>query len=217
MGKWRGGAALFLHACTAAEDPASDYVTARPLRTDIDSDAARMQTRAWLRECKEHKCCSALHQGSILPTRVNEVSPPGRQYARVLESKNLRGIYATLSYCWGKEAFLTLTNSNYVKLAQGLDEETLPPTVRAVIATTRTLSIPYLWVDALCIIQDSEEDKVREIAQMEEIYASSALTIVATTAESASKGFLYPRGTPGDSSYYPCPDPTQRLWQHVYQ
>lgn len=193
MGKWRGGASLFLQACTAAEDPASDFVTARPLRTDIDSDAARMQIRAWLRECKEHKSCSTLHQETILPTRVIEVSPPGRQYARVLESKNLRGYYATLSYCWGREVFLTLTNSNYAQLAQGLDKETLPSTIRDAIATTRTLSIPYLWVDALCIIQDSEEDKAREIARMKGIYASSALMIVAAAAESAFRGFLYPR------------------------
>ncbi|KAE8315424.1 HET-domain-containing protein [Aspergillus transmontanensis] len=153
-GKWRG-----------ADDPASDYVTARPLRTDINSGAARMQIRTWLRECKGH--------------RVIEVNPPGRQYARVLESNNL--------------PFLTLNTSNYVQLAQYLDEETLPSTVRDAIAITHTLSIPYLWVDALCIIQDSEEDKAREITRMKDIYASSTLTIVAAAAESASKGFLYPR------------------------
>ncbi|GIJ83162.1 hypothetical protein Asppvi_001681 [Aspergillus pseudoviridinutans] len=193
MGKWRGGAALFLHALTTAEDPASDYVTARPLRTDTNSEAARLQIGAWLRECKEHKCCSALHEDSILPTRVIEVSPLGRRYARVVESKNLRGLYATLSYCWGQDDFPTLTNSNYAQLTEGLDEETLPPTIRDALATTRTSSIPYLWIDALCIIQDSEMDKAKEMARMKEIYASSTLTIVAAAAESVYKGFLYPR------------------------
>ncbi|GFF87147.1 hypothetical protein IFM53868_05052 [Aspergillus udagawae] len=193
MGKWRGGAALFLHALTTAEDPASGYVTARPPRTDTNSEAAKMQIGAWLRECKEHKRCSALHEDSILPTRVIEVSPLGRRYARVVETKNLRGLYATLSYCWGNADFPTLTSSNYAQLTEGLDEETLPPTIRDAIATTRASSIPYLWIDALCIIQDSEMDKAKEIARMKEIYASSALTIVAAAAESVSKGFLYPR------------------------
>ncbi|PLB42132.1 HET domain-containing protein [Aspergillus candidus] len=170
LGKWKG-----------AQDPASDYVTARPLRTDINSDEAKVQIREWLRDCKEHTCCRTLHKNPSLPTRVIEVSPPGRQYARVLESKNLRGLYATLSYCWGKESFLRL------------DEETLPPTIRDALATARTLSIPYLWVDALCIIQDSEEDKAKETARMKEVYASSVLTIVAASAENVSAGFLYPR------------------------
>ncbi|BDD61134.1 hypothetical protein MAP00_006205 [Monascus purpureus] len=152
-----------------------------------------MQIRAWLRECKEHKCCSALHEDSILPTRVIEVSPLGRRYARVVESKNLRGLYATLSYCWGQDDFPTLTKANYAQFTEGLDEETLPPTIRDALATTRTSSIPYLWIDALCIIQDSEMDKAREMARMKEIYASSILTIVAAAAESVSKGFLYPR------------------------
>ncbi|PGH01354.1 hypothetical protein GX51_05286 [Blastomyces parvus] len=192
-GKWGGGYSLFLHAFTTAQDPASVAVTARPLRTDTNSDAARDQIRKWLRDCKEHTCCRTSHDDSILPTRVIEVSPPGKQYARILESKSLSGRYATLSYCWGKEGFPNLTRSNYMKLTEELDEETLPPTIRDALATTRTLSIPYLWVDALCIIQDSEEDKAKEISQMKEVYASSALTIVAASAEGVSAGFLHPR------------------------
>ncbi|PWY82694.1 HET-domain-containing protein [Aspergillus eucalypticola CBS 122712] len=154
MEKWRG-----------AQDPASDYVTARRLRTDTD-------IKEWLKNCKEHKCCRTLH--------LIEVCPPGRQHARVLESKDLRD-------------FPKLSHSNYIKFTEGLDEETLPPTIRDALATTRNLSIPYLWIDALCIIQDSEEDKTKEIAQMKGIYASSAVTIVAASAESVSAGFLYPR------------------------
>lgn len=192
-GTWRGGAALFLHALTTAEDPASDYVTARPLRTDLNSEAAKIQIRTWLRECRGHKRCSTLHEDSPLPTRVIEVSPLGRRCARVVETKGLRGIYAALSYCWGNDGFPTLTESNYARWTEELDEEDLPPTIRDAFATTRDLSIPYLWVDALCIKQNSEMDKAKEIARMKEIYASSALTIVAAAAESVSKGYLYPR------------------------
>ena len=192
-GKWRGGASLFLHALTTAEDPASDYVTARPLRTDPDSEAARLQIGTWLRECRSHQRCSTLHEARFLPTRVIEVSPLGRRSARVVESKDLCGPYAVLSYCWGKDKFLTLTESNYAQLTEGLDEEALPPTIRDAVATTRALSIPYLWVDALCIKQDSELDKARETARMKDTYASSALTIVAAAVESVSEGFLYPR------------------------
>ncbi|KAF2095515.1 HET-domain-containing protein [Rhizodiscina lignyota] len=172
---------------------ASGYVTARPLQTDVDSEAARMQLRAWSEECKGHEYCSASRRDSILPTRVIEVCPPGRQHPRLVESGNSRGVYATLSYCWGKSPFPTLTRSNYAKFMEELDPLTLPPTIRHAISTTRNLSIPYLWIDALCTIQDSEEDKIREIAFMRHNYASSALTIVAASAKSVFEGFLHPR------------------------
>jgi hypothetical protein len=192
-GKWIGGAALFLHAWTRSDDRASDYVTARAFRTDVDSDAAKMQLRVWSNDCIKHECCSASGRGSILPTRVIEISPPGQQHPRLLESENLHGAYATLSYCWGRTAFSVLTRSNHGKFIESLDLSSLPLTFQHAIATTREFSIPYLWNDALCIIQDDEEDKVREISCMKHIYASSSLTIVAASAQNASEGFLYPR------------------------
>jgi hypothetical protein len=69
----------------------------------------------------------------------------------------------------------------------------VPPTIRDAILVTQSLAIPYLWVDTLCIIQDSEDDKASQIASMSGIYASSTVTIVAASAESASQGFLHPR------------------------
>ncbi|KIW89594.1 uncharacterized protein Z519_09750 [Cladophialophora bantiana CBS 173.52] len=192
-GKWIGGSALFLHAWTAADDNASAYVTARPWRTDVNSEAATVQLRTWSDECMGHECCSPSHREASLPARVIEINPPGRRHPRLLESRNLRGVYATLSYCWGETPFRTLTWSNYGKFTEELDVRTLPCTIRHAISTTRNLSIPYLWIDALCIIQDSEEDKIREIAVMKDIYASSALTIVAASAKSVFEGFLHPR------------------------
>ena len=192
-GKWIGGSHLFLHAWTSSEDSASECVTARPLRTDVDSEAAKTQLRTWSDECSGHERCSASPRDSNLPTRVIEISPPGRQHPRILESRNLCGVYATLSYCWGQTPFSTLTRSNYGKLIEELDLSNLPLTFRHAVSTTQNLSIRYLWIDALCIIQDSEEDKLWEMARMKDIYASSALTIVAASAKSASEGFLHPR------------------------
>ncbi|KGO48966.1 Heterokaryon incompatibility [Penicillium expansum] len=105
----------------------------------------------------------------------------------------MRGDYATLSYCWGEKPFSTLNKTNYAQFTVALEMETLPPTIRDAIATTRTLSIPYLWIDALCIFQDAEEEKARDIAKMKEIYSSSALTIVAAASENVYQGFIYPR------------------------
>lgn len=75
----------------------------------------------------------------------------------------------------------------------GLDMSLVSPTIRDAILVTQSMAIPYLWVDALCIIQDSEGDKTTQIASMSDIYASSTITIVAASAESSSQGFLYTR------------------------
>lgn len=54
----------------------------------------------------------------------------------------------------------------------------------------RKVGIPYLWVDALCIIQDDENDKLDQIAKMGSIYKNSTITIVAASAEKVTDGFL---------------------------
>lgn len=192
-GQWTSGPSLFLHAFTTAEDKASGYVTARPVRTDVGSETATCQIATWLRECEEHMCCPSPLTAPLLPTRIIEVNPPGQAEPRLLESGGAHGVYATLSYCWGAGAFQTLNQSNYAQFTESLDLSTLPLTIRDAITTTRKMSIPYIWIDAFCIVQDSEDDKMREISQMKDIYASSAVTIVAASAKSVDEGFLYDR------------------------
>ena len=66
----------------------------------------------------------------------------------------------------------------------------LPQTIRDAVIVTHRLGLRYLWVDCLCIIQDSKEDKDREVAQMHNIYRNASFTISATNARSAYSGFL---------------------------
>ncbi|KAF4435882.1 HET-domain-containing protein [Fusarium austroafricanum] len=192
-GEHKAGRSSQTHAFTAGNDIASEYVTARPLRTDVGSQVGARQMKTWLEECKEHGCCSNSQKESILPTRIIEVNPPDQPEPRIIETQGLRGVYATISYCWGSVPFQTLNTSNYSQLTKRLDMNTLPLTVQDAITTTRRLKIPYIWIDALCIIQDSDQDKNREIALMKDIYASSALTIVAASARHVFEGFLSDR------------------------
>ncbi|KAH8194942.1 hypothetical protein TruAng_010883 [Truncatella angustata] len=46
----------------------------------------------------------------------------------------------------------------------------------------------YIWIDSLCIIQDSETDKAKQLAAMDQIYSRAALTIVAAGGDSANAG-----------------------------
>jgi hypothetical protein len=57
----------------------------------------------------------------------------------------------------------------------------------------RQLGIDYLWVDSLCIIQDSVSDWNDESVLMSQIYESSVCNLAATTARDGKDGLVFPR------------------------
>jgi hypothetical protein len=66
----------------------------------------------------------------------------------------------------------------------------LPLTFRDAILFTRGLGYRYLWIDSLCIIQNSHEDWVIESSHMQDYYKHAVLTISADLAEGDRAGFL---------------------------
>jgi hypothetical protein len=83
-----------------------------------------------------------------------------------------------------------LCQNNIRQLHTEIDVKNLPQTIRDAIAVNRKMSIPYLWVDALCIVQDDEVEKAKEISRMQDIYSCSAVTIIASSTSGADEGFL---------------------------
>jgi hypothetical protein len=77
-----------------------------------------------------------------------------------------------------------------------IDFEALSPTIKDAITITRRLRLRYIWIDALCIIQDSAEDKMKEIANMANIYENATVTLIAASAAGADEGFLKPKPIP---------------------
>jgi hypothetical protein len=57
----------------------------------------------------------------------------------------------------------------------------------------RKLNLYYLWIDSLCIIQDSSEDWPREAARMTQVYKNAFVTISAASATDCAQGFLQER------------------------
>jgi hypothetical protein len=79
---------------------------------------------------------------------------------------------------------------------QAIPFHALPRTIQDSISVTYQLGFNYLWIDAFCIIQDSPEDKARELGKMSDVYLHAAVTIVASAAETCQDGFLGIRPRP---------------------
>ncbi|KAI5925767.1 hypothetical protein F4810DRAFT_658154 [Camillea tinctor] len=66
------------------------------------------------------------------------------------------------------------------------------------------MSLTYIWVDSLCILQDDPDSKAREISRMALYYGQSTVTICAASSTKCSEGFLHQRlEDPADYSIGP--------------
>jgi hypothetical protein len=185
----------------------------------VNSTAAFNQALSWLEKCeKDHTYCQA-SSSKVLPTRVIDTAPAeGTDVPRLYASSGASGQYAALSYCWGGPQPLTCRTSNVADLMHAINPHDLARTVQDAIRVTKSLRLRYLWVDSLCIIQDSEEDKAKEIKTMGTIYENAWVTILAQNAAGAEGGFLDERPQVGweDAWFqlpYPCPSgESGRIW-----
>lgn len=69
----------------------------------------------------------------------------------------------------------------------------LPQSFQDAIATARILGLQYLWIDALCIIQDDVEDWRHEAANMGNYYRDAFVVLSSLSASDGRLGFLRPR------------------------
>ncbi len=174
-----------------------------------------------IKECMSlenpHKHCR-YSRDTVLPTRVLDVGKPGDSQPtlklRVNETET-NAPYLALSYCWGKQPKptapvqpLLLRRDTLRDLVGDIKLESLQQSIQDAIFVTRKLGFRYLWVDALCIIQDCRIDKDREISQMASIYKNAAITIAAASSEGATDGFLSKKTRPYRPNYeLPIPMP----------
>ncbi|KAM7212198.1 Heterokaryon incompatibility protein (HET) domain containing protein [Rhypophila decipiens] len=134
-----------------------------------------------------------------LPTRLIDLGPSSEKsgHVRLIETCNLAAPlaaelyrYIALSYRWGEGNRLLTTKATYSQRQTAIEVESIPKTIRDAVLVTRRLGIRYLWVDALCIIQDDEQDWKKEAARMGDIYMNALCTIAAHAADHADCGFL---------------------------
>lgn len=148
-----------------------------------------------------------------MPSRLIEArDSAGQDCLRLRLTKDAEpSAYILLSYCWGGDQPLKSEKGRVAELAKGFQYEQLPKTLQDAVTVCRHLGVRFLWVDAICLIQDDEADKAQQIAQMPTIYKNGYLTIIAGSASDTSQGFLGNRPEPHSKTLaydfpYRCPN-----------
>lgn len=167
------------------------------------------QIGSWLQECEErHERCRKPRDrdtGRVIPTRLLDVRSR-QERTRIVNTENFSDEerkqcrYVTLSHSWGRDS-----NQNKTKLLSTNQEEYTTVGVPEdliegdengnrnfadAIEVARRLGVQYIWVDSLCIIQDSREDWNREAPKMHQVYRGSWCNIGAAHSE-GRKGGLF--------------------------
>jgi hypothetical protein len=101
-----------------------------------------------------------------------------------------KGMWAALSYSWGKDKTLLTTIDTLSERKTGFALDTMPKTCRDAVLFARALSIPYIWIDRLCIIQDSPDDWKREATRMSYIYENSRITFAGLDSPTGDTGLF---------------------------
>ncbi|KAL1946189.1 hypothetical protein VTO73DRAFT_15316 [Trametes versicolor] len=188
----------FVYANFDDPEPTTSYITKRSPIRDVGSPGALARARQDIDNCtNQHECCknAVPPTGSrLLPKRLVDCIDLSRPRLASPNEKHIE--YLALSYVWGEDQVHKTTKSNVSTYECGIAPSLLPPTIYDAIRVTHMLGFRWLWVDSLCIIQDSDEDKLHEIGRMHHIYRCAHLTIMAASANSAQEGFLQQRSHP---------------------
>ncbi|KAL0469438.1 heterokaryon incompatibility protein domain-containing protein [Neurospora intermedia] len=148
--------------------------------------------RRWLRDCldNDNDCCTPKPQGEGVGTSVFRlIDTKTKSIVEFYQHRLGDTPYVTLSYVWGttQQAMLRRENIRQLKLPGCLHGATAQTITDAIIFTS-DMGYRYLWVDALCIIQNDDADKMCQLQIMGDIYKNAVFTIVAAAGEDSGSG-----------------------------
>jgi hypothetical protein len=120
---------------------------------------------------------SAISSGTIRIKHRQDVHPHDRRYL-------------ALSHCWGPADFRTYNKSTKERFESTIPLEEMPKTFKDLFWLAGQLSIPYVWIDALCILQNDSDDWELESSTMFQVYLSATLTVAAAASWSSTEGLF---------------------------
>ncbi|KAJ8457110.1 hypothetical protein ONZ51_g11722 [Trametes cubensis] len=199
------------------DDPAARWIDRRTRIPHVGAP----HVLAWAKTCVEqcvhsHPRCQEIaphaNGSAFLPTRLIDCSNPLCLRIVETDASTPSEPYVAISYVWGGDQPHRTTKDNLARYMVRLDDSKLPQTIRDAVRVTQALGVRFLWMDSLCIIQDSQEDMHRELARMRDVYRYAYVTIDAASAASVNEGFLKDRRPLNSDAMLPfiCPrDPAE--------
>ncbi|KAH6644484.1 heterokaryon incompatibility protein-domain-containing protein [Boeremia exigua] len=162
---------------------------------DTSSQQAFSCLKRWIDTCTQsHERCNRIPAQKYVPKRLLEIKT-GKVYLREQLAPGTQ--YACLSHCWGPHGVSSkLTRDSLPAYQQGLEYSQLPKTFRDAVQVCLRLDISHLWIDALCILQDSSEDWAEAAATMGNIYENAFITIAATASLDSNDGLFSDPNSP---------------------
>lgn len=172
----------------------------RPYTINTGSEGSSDLAIQWLQMCiTHHTTCERprlAEQKHWKPSRLLYVGDEQAPELRLCQATAMPGqvTYTTLSHCWGPDPKrLNLTQENIATWMKIIPEEEMTQTFKDAIKVTRRLRVQYLWIDSLCIIQDSRTDWLHESSLMSNVYKYSFCNIAATASADDHGGCFFDR------------------------
>jgi hypothetical protein len=119
-------------------------------------------------------------ESTLLPKRVLDLGEdcPVDSNLKLRETSTREyGRYVALSHCWQRDMILQTTEQTLARRKENIDFSGLSTTFQDAIVTCRLLGVRFLWIDSLCIIQNSKDDWEDQSSKMHIVYSGAFFTI----------------------------------------
>lgn len=143
------------------------------------------------------------HQLQLLPKRVLNVGTKNSQMVFLEEFTDVspNGLYICLSHRWSHSSPLITTKMTLKERMSDIKFSDLSTTLQDATRLAQGLDVQYLWIDSLCILQDSTQDWEVESAKMGSYYSKGWLTLAAGFENGSQSGFFGVREIEEATSY----------------
>jgi hypothetical protein len=150
----------------------------------------------WYENClTHHSTCNGQRSSYSLPSRLLDISTNNQGHIRLVDTScepiKAPYTYMTLSHKWGTAQPFQLEAKTELKLKEKCPVTELPQTFQDAVKVVAALGVSYLWIDSLCIKQDSIEDWTIESSRMADIYGGSQCNIGATGGLDNTQGLFF--------------------------
>ncbi|KAK7414187.1 hypothetical protein QQX98_006973 [Neonectria punicea] len=136
-----------------------------------------------------------------LPTApYSPTGKSGTSHRELTPSSNFDWVRRCIQYCYREHADCTLRKrpalpTRVIDHEEKIEMAQLPSMFRDAVLATRKMGSQFLWIDSLCIIQDSRMDREAECAKMDRVYSNAEITLGCMYGEDSSCSFLQDRAS----------------------